>query len=101
MTPNDPTAESLEQETPRRPFRMPAYRTFVVRKYDATMATLVETIVKAHLVQPSDTGRVDFIDFEINPDLGPTTRLHRTFYNVEEVEDIDRPMPPSAYLVTH
>lgn len=101
MTPADEPQAEPDQEQPRRPFRIPPHRTFVVRKWNADGAALVESVVKAHLVQPSDSGRVDFIDFEISPEIGPTTRLHRTFYNVEDVEDIDRVLPPTTYLITH
>ena len=103
MTPDyEPQAEP-EQEQPRRPFRLPPHRTFIVRKY-ATAPTepthLVEIVVKAHRIQVSESGRVDFIDFELDAE-GPTMRLHRVLFNVEDVEDIDRVPPPSAYLITH
>ena len=100
MTPTDTPQDTADTEQPQRPFRLPPHRTFVVRKYDATQTTLVETVVKAHRIQVSESGRVDFIDFELDAE-GPTMRLHRVLFNVEDVEDIDRVPPPSQYLITH
>ena len=100
--PKDPSlGESTHAEQPQRPFRLPPHRTFVVRKYNAARTALVETIVRAHRIQIAESGRTDFIDFEIDAELGPTTRLHRVIFNVEDVEDIDRVSPPSQYLITH
>ena len=100
MTPVDEPQAEPDQEQPRRPFRLPPHRTFIVRKYDAAQTALVDTIVKAHRIQVSESGRIDFIDFELDAE-GPTMRLHRVLFNVEDVEDIDRVPPPSAYLITH
>ena len=100
MTPDEPKDAVPEKEQPRRPFRLPPHRTFIVRRYDAARTALIETVVKAHRIQVSESGRVDFIDFEIDAE-GPTMRLHRVLFNVEDVEDIDRVPPPSQYLITH
>ena len=99
MTPVDEPQAEPEQDQPRRPFRLPPHRTFVVRKYDEAQMAVVEIVVKAHRIQISED-RVDFIDFELDAE-GPTMRLHRVLFNVEDVEDIDRVPPPSAYLITH
>ena len=100
MTPVDEPQVEPEQDQPRRPFRLPPHRTFVVRKYDEVSMANVEIVVKAHRIQVSESGRVDFIDFELDAE-GPTMRLHRVLFNVEDVEDIDRVPPPSQYLITH
>ena len=101
MTPTDTPQDTVETESPRRPYRLPPYRTFIIRKYDAARTALIETMVKAHIVQTSDTGRVELIDFVIDPETGPTTRIHRVLFEVEDVEDIDRVPPPSHYVLTH
>lgn len=103
MTPIDEPPPEADQEQPQRPFRLPPHRTFIVRKYATTPdepTHLVEIVVKAHRIQVTESGRVDFIDFELDLE-GPTMRLHRVLFNVEDVEDIDRVPPPSAYLITH
>ena len=101
MTPTETPPDTADDtEQPHRPFRLPPHRTFIVRKYDAARTTLVQTVVKAHRIQVSDAGRVDFIDFELDAE-GPTMRLHRVLWAVEDVEDIDRVPPPSQYLLTH
>ena len=100
MTPVDEPQAEPEQDQPRRPFRLPPHRTFVVRKYNATQSAVTETLVRSHRIQVSESGRVDFIDFELDAE-GPTMRLHRVLFNVEDVEDIDRVPPPSTCLITH
>ena len=86
--------------TPYKSFRMPSFRTFVVRKWNADHTTLVEIVLEAHLVQFIEPAHVQFIDFEIDADTrAPTSRLHRIIYNVEDVEDVDRPI--RSRLVAH
>ena len=86
--------------TPYKSFRMPSFRTFVVRKWNADHTALVDIVLEAHLVQFIEPAHVQFIDFEIDADTGaPTSRLHRIIYNVEDVEDVDRPI--RSRLVAH
>ena len=92
--------DSTETPTPYKSFHMPSFRTFVVRKWNADHTTLVEIVLEAHLVQFIEPDHVQFIDFEIDADTrAPTSRLHRIIYNVEDVEDVDRPI--RSRLVAH
>ena len=92
---------STETSTPYKSFRIPSFRTFVVRKWNADHTALVEIVLEAHLVQFIEPAHVQFIDIEIDADTRePISRLHRIIYNVEEVEDMDRPIRPRL-LVSH
>lgn len=95
----DTGGDSADTPTPRPPLRLPVFRTFVVRKWNADHTTLVETVLEAHIVQFVEPSHVQFLDLEIDMDGKPTTRLHRIIYNVEEVEDVDRPV--HSRLIAH
>lgn len=91
--------DTADIPTPRMPMRLPVFRTFVVRKWNADHTALVDIVLEAHIVQFAAPNHVQFIDFEIDIDGKPTSRLHRIIYNVEEVEDVDKPV--RSRLIAH
>ena len=98
-TSNDYRMEGVEGEL-HKLSHIPVFRTFVVRKWNADHTALVEIVLEAHVVQFIEPGHVQFLDFETeggsNKLIG---RLHRIIYNVEDVEDVDRPI--RSRLVAH
>ena len=106
---NDRMPSEAESEdmpsTPYKPFRIPPFRAFVVRKWNADHTTLVDIVLEAHVVQFIAPAHVQFIDIEMEVDprtreSAPVSRVHRLIYNVEEVEDTDRPIRPRL-LISH
>ena len=88
-------------DQPRRPFRIPEHRTFVVRKFNVDHTALIDIVVKAHYVQCADT-HIQFFDFEVDPVIGPSARMHRMIMHVEDIEDVDRVEPiTSSRIITH
>lgn len=94
------TCDELRERVPE--FAIPKHRTFVVRKlaWTGESSLTAETTIEAHIVQPNEHGMVCFYDLERNAIGEPAMRLHRVFYQVEEVEEVMR-MPPVSRILAH
>lgn len=68
-----------------RPFSIPPKRHYRVRKGG------IEYHILAHLMQHCEPATVQFIDFEIDPQIGPTPLIHRVFFNTDDVEIVPEP----------
>ena len=66
------------------------YRYFVVHKKSLDGTTLIDYPVVARICQPTGDGMVVFYDVTVR-ETDPLLRLHRAFYHVEDVEEINLP----------
>ena len=97
MTTDNNGSQETEQSTVD--IGLPSLRTFVVRKYDPA-GKVIEISVDAHRLESSDSGMVSLMDFEPHePGKPPFVRVHRIFFNVEEVEEVLR--MPTRRLLFH
>lgn len=86
------------QSDTRRDVVIPPQRRFdVVRYKPGVMEPALETVtVNAHTFQFNNTGKVVmFIDYIVDPMVGPTTRMHTVLNGYVEIREVNVPQPSS------
>ena len=88
MSDSAPAPTGTPQFPPIVQATLSEYRFFVVHKRSLDGAALEDHSVVAHICQPMADGMVVFYDVVVSG-TDPLLRLHRAFYHVEDVEEVN------------